>query len=322
MVGRERVLVSLLVLCGAFFLSGCGKDYRGSLGYETHTIRDKDGIAYAVSKGDLDKVKSLVADNPELVNGDIKEWPWGRGVYPHRTPLHWAAFEGHKEIAEYLIDQSANVEARDVYARSPLAVAAAKGDEDMVELLLARGANVNTKGDPPLNLATSYRQWDISRLLVAHGADVNWRWPKDTHNPIRNLTYLHNAVLANDMALAKFIIEHGADLNARNTYGGETALHLAVLENRYSMVKLLVAKGADVNAKKTDNGETPLHFAAIKQHYATVKLLVAKGADVNAKTDDGRTPLDFSESPIHRNKPNNPTARLLRKHGAVRGSGL
>lgn len=69
---------------------------------------------------------------------------------------------------------------------------------------------------------------------------------------------------------------------------------MAVGRGHLEMVKYLVEKGADVNAKAEFCRDTALHSAAAGGNLEMVKYLVEHGADVNAKDDDGRTPADVA----------------------------
>jgi ankyrin repeat protein len=87
-------------------------------------------------------------------------------------------------------------------------------------------------------------------------------------------------------SLARLLIQNGANVNARSTYG-DTALHKAVLGGHIQTVKLLLEKDADINAK--DNQEwTPLHGAARNGNANVVQLLLAnKAIEINPQS---RTP--------------------------------
>jgi hypothetical protein len=60
----------------------------------------------------------------------------------------------------------------------------------------------------------------VARLLVAHGADVNAR------EPARQRTALMMAAAAGDLELVRAMLEKGADVHARDAQG-KTALDLA-----------------------------------------------------------------------------------------------
>ena len=63
----------------------------------------------AAKKGELEKVKKLLKDNPELVFSKSED---SVGY----TPLHWAAYNGHKDVAESLLAKGAEVNAKDWWA--------------------------------------------------------------------------------------------------------------------------------------------------------------------------------------------------------------
>ncbi len=48
---------------------------------------------------------------------------------------------------------------------------------------------------------------------------------------------------------AKRLLEAGADINAKENFGGQTALMWAAAQSQAEMVKLLASKGADLNAR-------------------------------------------------------------------------
>jgi ankyrin repeat protein len=121
----------------------------------------------AARDGDLQKVTMLLKDSPELA---LKE---DKGAL---TPLHWAAENGHRDVAELLLANKADVNAKDNNGYTPLSWAAKAGHKDVAELLLANGANVNaidTMGRTPLHWAAAGNHKDIVDLLLSNRADVN-----------------------------------------------------------------------------------------------------------------------------------------------------
>ena len=150
----------------------------------------------AARKGDLEMVKALLNANPELALS--KET---NGA----TALHWAALLGHKEVAELLLVNKAEVDARDSAGETPLIWAAYKGHKDVVELLLANKANVNAKdriGATPLHAAAQYGHTDVAELLLASKADIN------AANNVGE-TPLHFAAAAGHGDMAVLLRQHG-----------------------------------------------------------------------------------------------------------------
>ena len=110
-------------------------------------------------KGDLAKVKALVAKDPKLVN--LKD-PKGA------TPLHFAVAGGQKAVVEFLLSKKADVNAKKNDGVTPLHVAAAMGRIEIAKLLIAKGANkdaVDSKGRTPLTLAGEKGNVEMIDLL-------------------------------------------------------------------------------------------------------------------------------------------------------------
>src|SRR5207247_9508179 len=72
-----------------------------------------------------------------------------------------------------------------------------------------------------------------------------------------------------------------ADVSSATTTGG-VALHFAAASGSAETIEILLDHGADVNAREPQWGQTPLMFAAAAGRTGAVKLLMARGADVRA----------------------------------------
>jgi ankyrin repeat protein len=184
------VMFVALTMCS---LISCGKKH-------TATSAEISGILDAAKNGDLETAKTLLNANPDLVNARDEGTE-----NPGYTPLHWAVFNGHKDIAELLLANKADVNAKTKYDTTPLILAAGRGDKDAVELLLANKADVNAKdsaGLTPLILASMNGRANVLDLLLANKADVN---AKDNNG----VTPLHAAVLRKHEDVAEFLRQHG-----------------------------------------------------------------------------------------------------------------
>jgi ankyrin repeat protein len=104
---------------------------------------------------------------------------------------------------------------------------------------------------------------------------------------------LHLASIGGHMDLVSFLIEEGANVNAKASEG-LTALHLCGSnDDNVELAKLHISKQATVHTKR--NGGTPLSFACKLGRINIVKYLVVEnGADTESKDQFGKTPIDIA----------------------------
>uniref|UniRef100_A0A674EXI4 Poly [ADP-ribose] polymerase n=1 Tax=Salmo trutta TaxID=8032 RepID=A0A674EXI4_SALTR len=225
------------------------------------------------------------------------------------VPLHNACSYGHYEVAELLVRHGASVNVADLWKFTPLHEAAAKGKYEICKLLLKHGADPTKKnrdGNMPLDMVKD-GDTDIQDLLRGDAAlldaakkgclarvqklcspeNINCR---DTQG--RNSTPLHLAAGYNNLEVAEYLLEHGADVNAQDK-GGLIPLHNAASYGHVDIAALLIKFNTCVNA--TDKWAfTPLHEAAQKGRTQLCALLLAHGADPTMKNQEGQTALDLA----------------------------
>lgn len=130
-------------------------------------------LCLAAFKGDLIKVKAIVAARPAATVQVVNSV---NGPEYQSTALMWASDRGHKDIADYLLSNGANVDAKNKYGYTALMMAAVNDKKEMVELLLSRGANINATDEDKstaLMLATERGRATIVQVLLDRGADVH-----------------------------------------------------------------------------------------------------------------------------------------------------
>jgi ankyrin repeat protein len=100
---------------------------------------------------------------------------------------------------------------------------------------------------------------------------------------------LQDAVRNNQPYVVRDLLEAGADPDTEEAFG--PVLFIALLRGYTAVAKLLIEAGADVNV--TDQkGWTPLHWAARIGDKELFQSVVAADADLLAGDRDGNTPLD------------------------------
>lgn len=104
----------------------------------------------------------------------------------------------------------------------------------------------------------------------------------------------------------------GANINTRDFRGGWTPLHYAVSLGNLELVEFLVEHGANINAKDI-NGVTPLHIAAKNGHFSIVKFLVKHGALIDVVDIYGKTPIDYAREGGHKSIVKYLTNKLMNK---------
>jgi uncharacterized protein len=198
------------------------------------------------------------------------------------TALHWAAYRSDADSAAALIRAGANVNVKNKYGVTPLALAADQGSASVLNLLLKAGAKPNdpinfvNADETPLMHAARSAKIDAVTTLVRAGADVN---AKETWS---GQTALMWAAAEGDSAMVSGLLELGADLKARSN-GGTTPFVFAVRKGDMRTVQAMLAAGADVNEKRSGDSATPLLVAIINGRADVVDLLLDKGADPNAE---------------------------------------
>jgi ankyrin repeat protein len=124
----------------------------------------------SAARGDLGGVKKFLEKGEDINQRDGRGW----------TPLIWAIYYGNYDVAEYMLNNKADPNARtlrdagSIYKEStPLMIASYYGYENIVILLLRHGVKVdavNSQGKSAYAIAKKYDQTAIMYLLEK-GAD-------------------------------------------------------------------------------------------------------------------------------------------------------
>ena len=169
-----------------------------------------------------------------------------------KTPLHLA---DTTEIIEYLIRNGAQVNAIDEDGKTPLHLTQSS---EIATCLIQNGAQVNAideEGNTPLHLAQTS---EIATCLIQNGAQVAARREYGVGTP------LHAAAFSNNVDVIRcllFYIPIDAKCHSKWTYDfGWTPLHFSAINGSLDAAKYLVEHGAQINAR-TDKNETSFDLA-------------------------------------------------------------
>jgi ankyrin repeat protein len=221
-------------------------------------------LATAIKQGNLPMVKLLVENGADV---NLKNGPY--------YPLAAAVKAGQKDIAVYLL--SLGTPGKDSLDSALLEAAG-----DFTAIPDSKMPQRNTK--EPRNSGSL----EMFKILAGSGADIK-----------RNESNLFiRAIDNNNIELIKYLIEKGADVNARSSFGRSTPVFGAVLRNNKEIAEFLYKSGADINAKN-DAGVSPVFITVgnekdkeiKKQRFEMLQYLVSIGADINAADNYGNTPL-------------------------------
>lgn len=117
-----------------------------------------------VKQGNLEGVKTYVEKGRDL---NVQAEPYGH------TPLYVATYYGHKEIAAYLLEHGADVNARALDGTTPLMCTAMYNFPELTQMLIAAGADPDikdNKGHTALYYANQYRFFKVAECLQSAGA--------------------------------------------------------------------------------------------------------------------------------------------------------
>ncbi|RDW72727.1 uncharacterized protein DSM5745_07899 [Aspergillus mulundensis] len=294
----------------------------------------------ALANGHKDAVAALLNCHSAIINGlDMTEgFTQRRDLvnYKKRTPLSWAAQEGHMELVKSVLASGVDIDERDQTGQTALVRAIENDHGDVAMLLISEGADVNAaKNGEESALVTAVIRGNehMVNALIDAGADVN-----AFSGPER--TVLRCACERGSENIARLLIERGASVVGEK--GWQQLFYASESGNNASLVKLLIekcgqakdpefARGVildaashghetvmrvlldnieDVNFLPGLKGEALL-LASKDGHETVVRLLLEHGANIEARDEDGRSVLLWALARGH-----NSVANILIDGGA------
>ena len=285
-------------------------------------------ILVASKNGDLEAVKKMVDESPELIYAQ----------YNYTPPIHFAVREGHTELVKYLLDNGAHDPAYKIYPFLD-SLQTIANDRGFTEI--ERALN-NYANDPSLHKYTGdngkiyynrtetqqefedvvhkndlTKTTEILKLHPEFALDETFFWGegilmKPVQHEERALTELllsYGARVPNILKWtqayyfkfynsATHIMEHGMNPDTMSWH------HVAILHDMaqkgfVDKAELLIKHGADINPLEEEYLSTPLGMAARWGHIEMVEYLIGKGSDVNRAGAVWATPLAWAKKKGH-----------------------
>lgn len=185
-----------------------------------------------------------------------------------RTPLHWAAMRSQTDTAQFLLDNGAEVDARDENERTPL-ICAGRSKPEVARLLLEHKADIDASdkdGHCLLEEAMSTYTREQFKLIESYRR--------------KGSSELTEAISAGDATKVQGLLDGDPQLVRTRDELAATPLHWAAAKGSVLMVRILIQYKADVNALSFDEG-TPLLDAALLGQKENARVLIDNGATVD-----------------------------------------
>lgn len=297
-------------------------------------------VLEASIKGDLERVKGLVALCPEL----------SYAQYNYAPPIHFAVREGHLELVAYLLEHGAFDPGYRIYPflDTLQTLAEERGYGEIVELLneyAACRSRHRYKGDNGrIHFQRTEAEQAFEEAVDAEDLNKTERLLRNHPEFAKDDTYfwgegiLAFAAKKNNRAMVDLLMSYGAKVPAilkwaqfyyfEHEQGAAymmekgmnpdtmschrvTLLHDMAQKGNLPKAELLLRYGASIDPVDEQYRSTPLGMAVRWGHADMVKRLLKQGADPNKAGASWATPLSWAKR-----KGNAEIERLLRKAGA------
>lgn len=192
------------------------------------------------------------------------------------------------ELVKAALDQGASIDSKNKSKQNFTALhkAAQKGYINIVELLLDRGAHINAKAE------MEDRGWTPTTP-----EEPSTPFTPLNEEEIQGTTPLHEAVEKRRIGVVKILLDRGAQFDIKDNYG--KIAFMRIFENletdrSVAIAKYLLSAGSDVNTMMSLLKESALMEAAYWNHPRTARLLLEYGADYTKISSNGQTALDIA----------------------------
>uniref|UniRef100_A0A1I7T4N3 ANK_REP_REGION domain-containing protein n=1 Tax=Caenorhabditis tropicalis TaxID=1561998 RepID=A0A1I7T4N3_9PELO len=203
-----------------------------------------------------------------------------------------AILENDDEIGVFLIENDAKAREQDrISGKTYLESACERGLLNTVRSFISNGCKLNSRcstGYTLIHAALSHQKMDVAALLINFGCDLESRvWLSSSGEILEEgdeewsskQTLLHRLIDDADQPGAVFLIDNGADVNARKEYSNPadddlfSPAHMAISWAQNDVLRALKDRGANLCDVDSD-GRTAAHIGVREQNMEGVKILL------------------------------------------------
>jgi len=232
------------------------------------SFQDHTALSIATDHAQVDMVKLLVRMNADVNHLSPTEY----------SCAHMAAYSGHTEILEFLVEAKANMNVpspRDGY--TPFMLSILKAEETAMVILNKAKVELDTKnfdGETALIVAMVNSAFNVSLELIKKGASVNIASDSGTTAAILAITY-------DNVQTLKLLVKHKAYIDRESEFQKNFLLIAASFPDglrRNVMDYLLEDLKFNINVRVDGKWATPLEAALGSGGLSTVEYLLKKKA--------------------------------------------
>lgn len=228
-------------------------------------------IFSAIAMNLPDEVRRIVVADPSALNTRMSR------NEANQLPLHFAVRMNRPEMTALLIELGADPLAVDGMGQ-PVAAYASSPDSDraVMHAIRALTAAELTSAERG-SRASRGAAMDLVATLALRDFDTAARLVRDNPELLMSGGPLHLMARRNDIVAVKWLLERGADPNARWGFGEAemTAMHLAAWEGHADMVRVLLEAGADPTIHDKEHDSDVLGWAEYAGKVEVVRILRA-----------------------------------------------
>ena len=244
----------------------------------TENTIEEMALGFLGSEKNVDSTCQVVMDYPKNIDRGT------RAVYvaKNHKAMHLLAYLGLRRLAVALLRTEQYMDHKNSVGRTPLFYAAKNGHEAVVRILLDEaGVEADCKEDhglTPLSYASLGGHVEVAKLFMKRNdVDIN----STDHGSMTPLLW---AVRAGQEAIVSLLLETDDLLVCHRSLEGETSFMNAVHEGYESMVHILLKKDGNQLYAKGIYGQTALHKAAASGYDKLIMLFLERDKDqLNAK---------------------------------------